>query len=146
MAEREYVFTTIALQFKTRRYPPAGFFCLWDDELTFVHSKYLQLVYLPMSYFGFTFLSDRVLPTGPDDPRTRFRIPYADLTKVTERKKWAQIAFHTRSGEDRYLGGGSVNRAFKWTQIVKELEKALEAAGYTVHLGADGLTVEHGAG
>jgi hypothetical protein len=30
--EPGYVFTTIAYEYKTGGFPPAGFFCLWDDS------------------------------------------------------------------------------------------------------------------
>jgi len=47
LVEPEYVFTTIAVQHKGGGLPPAGFFCLWDRELTFVASKWVQLVMPP---------------------------------------------------------------------------------------------------
>jgi hypothetical protein len=81
----EYVFTTIACEYKSGGYRPAGFFCLWDDQLTFVHSKWVQFVTnLPL--IGM-LLPDAVIPTGPEDRRTRTRIPCADIAQATPYKK-----------------------------------------------------------
>jgi hypothetical protein len=143
MAESGYVFTTIAFRYKTGR-PlwSAGFFCLWDNDLTFIHSKYVQFV-TPLPLIG-GHLPDDVKPVGPEDPRTRFRIPYADLTQVSKKK--ALILVQSRNERDLYFGGGSVNPAFKFDAVAAELTGALEAAGYMVTVADDVLTVQHGAG
>ncbi len=52
---------------------------------------------------------------------------------------------HTRSGKDNYFGGGQMNLAFRFEQVSAEMAKALEAAGYTVSVTDDALTV-HGRG
>jgi hypothetical protein len=44
MSEPGYVFTTLAFEYKTGGLPPAGFFCLWDDQLTFIRSRWVREV------------------------------------------------------------------------------------------------------
>jgi len=138
--EPEHVFTTMAYEHKTGRFPPAGFFCLWDDQLTFVHSKWVQFV-IPVPLIGM-LLPDAVGPTGPEDTRTRTRIPYADIAQATPYKKGVKTIVHTRSGKDYYFGGGQINTAFLFEQVSAEIAKALEAAGYTVSVTDDALTVQ----
>jgi hypothetical protein len=138
--EPEHVFTTMAYEHKTGRFPPAGFFCLWDDQLTFVHSKWVQFV-IPVPLIGM-LLPDAVGPTGPEDTRTRTRIPYADIAQATPYKKGVKTIVHTRSGKDYYFGGGQINTAFLFEQVSAEIAKALEAAGFTVSVTDDALTVQ----
>lgn len=136
----EYEFVTIACEYKTGGYPPAGFFCLWDDQLTFVHSKWIQFVTnLPL--IG-ALLPDAVIPTGPEDTRTRTRIPYEDIAQATSYKKGVKTIVRTRSGKDYYFGGGQINTAFRFEQVSAEMAKALEAAGYDVSVTDDALTVQ----
>jgi hypothetical protein len=138
--EPEYVFTTMAYEHRTGRFPPAGFFCLWDDQLTFVQSKWVQFV-IPVPLIGM-LLPDAVIPTGPEDTRTRVRIPYADIAQATSYKKGVKTIVHTRNGEDYYFGGGQINSAFLFEQVSAEIAKALEAAGYVVTVPDDALTVQ----
>jgi len=146
--EPGYVFTTIAYEYKTGGFPPAGFFCLWDDQLTFVHSKWVQFV-TPVPLIG-ALLPGAVAPTGPEDTRTRTRIPYADIARATPYKKRSFFEangtgltiVHTRSGKDYHFGGGQINPAFRFEQVSAEIAKALEAAGYTVSVTDDALTVQ----
>jgi hypothetical protein len=135
-----YVFTTMAYEHKTGRFPPAGFFCLWDDQLTFVHSKWVQFV-IPVPLIGM-LLPDAVIPIGPEDTRTRTRILYADIAQATPDKKGLKTIVHARSGKDYYFGGGQINEAFTFEQASAEIAKALEAAGYTVSVTDDALTVQ----
>jgi Septum formation len=147
-SDQEYVFATIAYEYKTGGYPPAGFFCLWDDQLTFVHSKWVQFV-TPVPLIG-ALLPDAVAPTGPEDTRTRTRIPYADIARATPYKKKSFFeangtgltTVHTRSGKDYHFGGGQINTAFLFEQVSAEIATALEAAGYTVSVTDDALTVQ----
>lgn len=142
MSEPEYVFTTTAYEFKTGGFPSAGFFCLWDEQLTFVHSKWIQLV-TPVPLIGM-LLPDRVSPTGPEDTRTRTRILYADIAQATPDKKGLKTSVHTRGGKEYYFGGGQINSAFRFEQVAAEIARALEAAGYGVSLAEDALTVQNG--
>jgi hypothetical protein len=145
MVEPENVFVTIAFQYKTGGFPPAGFFCLWDDELTFVHSRWMQFV-APIPLIGpllIWMLPIDPRPTGPQDKRTRTRVPFVDITSVNPRRR--QIEVHTRVGTDFYFGGGSLNRAFRFKLVAAEIAKALQAVGFTVDVTNDALTVKSGA-
>jgi len=133
-----YVFTTLAFEYQTGRFPPAGFFCLWDDQLTFVHSNWVQFV-IPIPLIGM-LLPNAVLPTGPDDSRTRTGIPYADIEQATS-YKGARTHVHTRSGKDYYFGGAEIDREFHFERASEEIATALKAAGYTVTVTDDALTV-----
>jgi hypothetical protein len=84
-----------------------------------------------------------VRPTGPQDRRTRTRIPFADITSVTPRRY--RTVVHTRVGTDFYFGGGNLNRAFRFNQVAAEIAKTLQAVGYTVDVTNDALTVKDGA-
>jgi hypothetical protein len=140
MAASENAFVTIALQYKTGGFPPAGFFCLWDDERTFVHSKWIQFV-TPIPLIE--MLPIDVRPNGPQDNRTRTRIPFEDITNVTPRRY--RTVVHTRIGKDFCFGGGQLNRAFRFNQVAAEIAKTLQAVGYTVDVTNDALTVKGGA-
>ena len=137
MVEPEYVFTTIAVQHKGGGLPPAGFFCLWDRELTFVASKWVQLV-MPLPLIGMLPIHDP-RPSGPEDRRTRARISYADIDGVTS--KGAMIVIHTSTGEQHYFSGGGFNRAFSFMTAAPEIAKALEHAGFAVTMTPSAVNV-----
>ncbi len=136
-------FCTIAVQYKTGGFPPRGLFCLWDDQITFVHSKWIQFV-TPVPLIG-AWLPIRVVPAGPEDPRTHTRILYADLAHAISQQKGRMVLVRTRSGDSYHFGGGSMNWEFRFAQVSAEIAKALEAAGYTFSLASDGLSVQDGA-
>ncbi len=137
MVEPEYVFTTIAVQYKAGGLPPAGFFCLWDRELTFVASKWVQLV-LPIPLIGMLPIDRR--PSGPDDSRTRAQISYSDIARVTPTGR--KVVVHTFTGKEHHFGGAGFNSAFGFETVAPEIAKALEAAGFAVTLTTSALTVE----
>ncbi|MDT4960199.1 MAG: hypothetical protein QOD31_3998, partial [Pseudonocardiales bacterium] len=128
-------FVTIALEYDAGRLAPAGFFCLWNDQLTFVRSGRVRLV---TSVTG--VVPTGVRPTGPQDPRTCTRIRYADIIEVTSHEKgW--VVVRTRSGRDYLFGGGQLNAAFDYPQVSAEIGTALTAAGYSIRATQESLTV-----
>jgi hypothetical protein len=137
MVEPEHVFVTVAFEYTPARPSVAGFFCLWDEELTFVRSAWIRFV---TSLTGIVL--GNVRPAGPDDARTRTRVAYADIAEAAlhnKRKKWIRVRTH--DGQDRFFGGGQLNRGFNFPQVSDEIAKALSAAGYRVSQSTDVLTV-----
>jgi hypothetical protein len=140
MSDPEQVFVTVALQYRAGGLPPAGFFCLWDRELTFVASKWVQLVY-PIPFLGMLLPHDP-RPTGPEDKRTRVRVNYSDITQVTPHKQ--NVVVHTASGAEHRFGGAGFNQAFRFKPVAQEIAKALQTAGYQTTLTDSVLTVDPG--
>jgi hypothetical protein len=138
-----YEFTIQVMECTPGVYPPResfirqrlGFFCLWDQQLTFV------------SVTSFWRRQTRVgipMPTGPDDPRTLHRIAYADLARVTSERRGKQFGLHTRGGQVHYFGTEYLNHDFGFGEAASKIAHALRPAGYTVTITEDALTVLNG--
>jgi hypothetical protein len=95
----------------------------------------------PLPLIGM-LLPNGVRPSGPEDTRTRTRVPYAQLQAVSQGKGQTVIV-HTHTGSDYYFGGGQLNSGFRFEQVSAEIAKALESAGYRVSLTADALTMDY---
>jgi hypothetical protein len=79
-------------------------------------------------------------PTGPEDKRTRVRVNYSDITRVTPHKQY--VVVHTISGAEHRFGGAGFNRAFSFGPVAQEIAKALQTAGYQTTLTDSALTVD----
>ena len=109
-----------------------GFFCLWPDQFAFVSVA---------SWWQRQFRWGVPMPTGPEDPRTLHRIPYAELARVTSERRGTKFGMHTRSGESHYFGTEFLDHDFGFRLAASTIAHALHLAGYTVTVTKDALTV-----
>jgi hypothetical protein len=138
MARCEFIIKVI--ECKPGVYPPRqsfthqrlGFFCLWDDQFTFVSvaSKWQR-----------QFRWGIPMPTGLEDPRTLHRIPYGEFARVTSERQGTKFGLHTRGGQSHYFGTEFLDHDFGFRRAAYEIAHALRLAGYRVTVTYDALTV-----
>lgn len=129
-----YAFATVALhRGDGARMAAGGFFCLWEEELAFIPTKWIRLV---MPLIGLPSFAPR--PQGPDDRRTTVRVRYADISRVEPVRHW--VVVRAGSGDYRFTGAG-YNAAFGFGAVAEEIAAALRHAGYRVSVDEKELRV-----
>jgi hypothetical protein len=126
-----------------------GFLCVFDDQITFVRSRYVRYV-MSLPLVG-GLLPGRVRPSGPDDPRTVTRFPFSELQSVSDGRdagfkggamRGRKVRVLGADDRSRFYDGGQLNPALTFDNLAPVVRGALRAGGFGVVEVPRALTVQ----